>query len=239
MRVMWQNNEETRGPDGKLNIGSRPLAGDDIFGMLTELNVQCLALLAEQALRPTPPTPPMFRELVDLWSQLDPASRRRAAACPYLLMDAGFCDPYRWQWLSDQHASARSGVADTLRAPLIFGKFFTAPSLVQVARQLFTHSWHIAQSQPLRAPLFLGMPGHCVALLRTCSMMQLTDLAEQHAGWLRPRWPGRPKIWRKLLEAGISGDPDELERARLHGVQLLAMELKALERLKGLGLAPR
>ena len=102
---------------------------------------------------------------------------------------------------------------------------------------MFTHSWHIAQTQPLGAPLFLGMPGHCVALLRTCSMMQLTDLAEQHAGWLRPRWPGRPKIWRQLLEAGISGDPDELERARLHGVQLLAMELKALERSKELGLA--
>jgi hypothetical protein len=234
---MWQNNEESRGPDGKLNIAARPVAGDDIFGMLTELNEQCLALLAEQAQRPIPPTPPMFRELVDLWSQLDATSRRRAAACPYLLMDAGFCDPYRWQWLSDQHANARAGVKDTLLAPLIFSKFFTAPSLVQVARQVFTHAWHIAQSQPLGATLFLGMPGHCVSLLRTCSIGQLTDLAEQHSGWLRPRWPGRPKVWRQLLEAGISGDPNQLEMARLHGVQLLAVELKAMDRLKGLGLA--
>jgi len=38
-----------------------------------------------------------------------------------------------------------------------------------------------------------------------------------------------------LLEAGISGKPEELETARLHGVQLLAMELKTLERLKGFG----
>lgn len=229
---MWQNNEEPKSLDGKLNIGDRPVAGEDIFGMLTELNEQCLALLAEQALRPVPPPPPMYRELVDLWGRLDAASQRRAAACPYVLMDAGFCDPYRWQWLSDQQANARSGIQDTLRAPAVFGKFFTAPTLTQVARQLFTTAWHIAQSQPISAPLFLGMPAQCVALLRTCSLRQLTDLADQHAGWLRPRWPGRQKVWRNLLEAGISGDEEELQMARLHGVQLLAMELKAMERLK-------
>ena len=232
---MWKNNRESGGAEDKLNTENRPLAGEDIFGMLAELNEQCLALLAEQALRPVPPAPPMYRELTDLWSQLDGTSRKRAAACPYLLMDAGFCDPYRWQWLSDQHANARSGVKDTQRAPVIFGKFFTAPSLVDVARKVFINAWYFAQSQPLWATLLLGMPSTCVSLLRTCSMQQLIDLAEQHAGWLRPRWPGRPNVWRGLLEAGISGDPGELETARLHGVQLLAMELKTLERLPGFG----
>jgi hypothetical protein len=232
---MWIDNDESVGSEGKLNSAERPLAGDDIFGMLTQLNEECLALLADQALRPVAPTPPMFRELVSLWSQLDVVSRRRAAACPYLLMDAGFCDPYRWQWLSDQHANARSGVKDTLRAPVVFGKFFTAPCLIDVARKVFTNAWFIAQRQPLGATLFLGMPSYCVSLLRTCSLQQLMDLAEQHAGWLRPRWPGRPKVWRELLEAGISGEPAELQMARLHGVQLLAMELKALDRLKSLG----
>lgn len=234
---MWQNNEESRDPYGKHNIATRPVAGEDIFGMLAELNERCLALLTEQALRPMPPlpsVPPMFRELPDLWSQLDPAARRRTAACPYLLMDVGFSDPYRWQRLSDQHASTRAGVADTQRAPLVFDKgFFTAPSLHQVARSVFTGSWHIAQTHPLEAPLLLGMPANCVALLRTCSILQLTDLAEQNASWLKPRWSGRPKIWRRLLEAGICADPDKLEMARLHGVQMLAMELKAHERSKG------
>jgi hypothetical protein len=232
---MWNNTEEPGGSEGKSNILDRPLAGEDIFGMLAELNEQCLALLAEQALQPVPPAPPMYRELTDLWSQLDSTARRRAAACPYLLMDAGFCDPYRWQWLSDQHANARAGMKDTLRAPVVFGKFFTAPTLIEVARQVFTHAWHIAQSQPIGAPLFLGMPATCVSLLRTCSMKQLIGLADQHAGWLRPRWPGRSNVWRELLQAGISGHPEELETARLHGVQLLAMELKTLERLKGFG----
>ena len=228
---MWKNQE---GHPVKLNNAERPLAGEDVAGMLADLNEQCLALLAEQALHPIPPSPPMFRELVDLWSQLDVHSRRRAAACPYLLMDAGFRDPYPWQWLSDQHANARSGVQDTLRAPISFGKFFTAPSLIDVARNVFVNAWFIAQSHPASATSYLGMPSNCVALLRTCSMKQLMELADEHAGWLRPRWPGRPKIWRNLLEAGLSGDPSSLQMAQLHGRQLLAMELKAMDRLKGL-----
>jgi hypothetical protein len=231
---MWKNNEEG-GTEGKLNNVERPPAGDDVHGMLTELNEQCLALLTEQALRPIPPTPPMFRELVSLWSQLDVISRRRAAACPYMLMDAGFSDPYRWRWLSDQHANSRAGVQDTLRAPVGFGKFFTAPSLIEVARKVFTNAWYIAQSHPSDATLYLGMPANCVALLRTCSMRQLMELADEHAGWLRPRWPGRPNIWRNLLQAGLSGDPTALELTRLHGRQMLAMELKALDRSKGQG----
>jgi len=62
-------------------------------------------------------------------------------------------------------------------------------------------------------------------------MRQITELANQHAGWLRPRWAGRTKVWRELLLAAISGEGLALERARMHGVQLLAMELKALEQV--------
>jgi hypothetical protein len=228
---MWQNNDLTKVGGGQTNREGAP--GREILATLTELNELCLELLAEQALQPVSPVPPMFRELVDLWSQLDDVSRRRAAACPYLLMDAGFCDPYRWQWLSAQRGGMRGGVRDREQAPVAFSKFFTAPSMTRVARHVFTNAWYIVQTQPLGAPLFLGMPAHCAALLRTCSMRQVTELADQHAGWLRPRWTGRTRIWRELLEASISGDAHALEMARMHGVQLLAMELKALDRVKG------
>jgi len=85
-RAMWKNQE---GHPVKLNNAERPLAGDDVAGMLADLNEQCLALLAEQALHPIPPSPPMFRELVDLWSQLDVHSRRRAAVFLRIIVDDG------------------------------------------------------------------------------------------------------------------------------------------------------
>ncbi len=229
---MLQNKEVAKRADGNPNNWEPPWPGD-VLKILRDLNELCLELLAEQALQPVPPAPPMFRELVDLWSRLDAAARKRAAACPYLLMDAGFCDPYRWQWLSEQQVSTRNGVRVHDREPDTYNVFFTAPTVTNVARQVFANAWYIVQTQPLGAPLYLGMPAHCAALFRACTMMQVTELANQHSGWLRPRWTGRVRIWRQLLEAGISGEPRALEMARMHGVQLLAMELKALDRVKG------
>lgn len=230
---MWQNNEMLASADGNPNNREQPWPCGEILKILAELNELCLELLAEQARQQASATPPMFRELVDLWSQLDTTSRKRASACPYLLMDAGFCDPYRWRWLGDQQVGARAGERIHDREPITYSTFFTVPSATKVAQQVFTNAWYIVQSQPIGAPLFLGMPTHCAALFRACSMRQVTELANQHAGWVRPRWSGRPMLWRQLLEAAIRNDGPALELARLHGVELLAMELKALDRVTG------
>jgi hypothetical protein len=230
---MWQNSEALASADGNPNNREQPWPCGEILKILAELNELCLELLAEQALQRVSPVPPMFRELPDLWSQLDSTSRRRAAACPYLLMDAGFCDPYRWRWLGDQRLGVRTTERVHDREPITYGTFFTVPNATKVAQQVFTNAWYIVQSQPIGAPLFLGMPAHCAASFRACSMRQVTELANQHAGWLRPRWTGRPMVWRQLLEAAIKDEAPALELARMHGVELLAMELKALDRVTG------
>src|ERR1700752_3220047 len=65
---------------------------------LTELNELCLALLAEQAaVACVAAASPLPRETANLWPALDAAARRRAASCPYLLLDAGFADAGRWR----------------------------------------------------------------------------------------------------------------------------------------------
>jgi hypothetical protein len=196
----------------------------ETFKTVAELNEQCLELLSEQAkLGAAGPVAPMLRELGDLWSALDVNARRRAAMCPYLLLDAGFADPYRWRWVSGD------GVG--VREPATHSPFFTANTTTKVARQIFINAWYIVRTQPLGAPLCLGMPAQCAALLQTCSMAQVTELANQHSSWLRPRWAGRVRIWRELLSTAISGEGVALHKARLHGRQLLAAELKALEQV--------
>jgi hypothetical protein len=220
---MWQRNEMEKSADGGPNNWERPWPCSETLRTLAELNEQCLELLTEQALLRASAAPPMFRELLDLWTQLDMPARRRAATCPYLLLDAGFAEPYRWKWVGGH------GIGD--REPLGHASFFTAPSTTKVAHQVFTNAWYIVRTQPIGAPLYLGMPPECAALLRACTVRQVTELANQHAGWLRPRWAGRVKIWREFLNAAISGEGLPLEMARLHGVQLLATELKALEQV--------
>lgn len=218
---MRKNTDTEAQADGSPNSWEHPSSCTETLKTLTELNELCLKLLAEQALARAPQAPPMFRELTDLWAQLDVTSRRRAATCPYLLVDMGFSDPYRWRWIGTNRVSDHE--------PIIHTAFFTAAGASKVAHQVFTNAWYIVQTQPIGTPLYLGMPTHCAALLRACTMCQMTELAQQHAGWLRPRWAGRVRIWRELLTAAISGEGISLDMARLHGVQLLAMELKALE----------
>ncbi len=218
---MWRHQEVQTGTAGDLNSDEQTRPYGETLETLAELNEQCLELSCEQAMLHSPNAPPLFRDLIDLWSQLDAAARRRAAACPFLLVDAGFADPYRWKWVG------ANCVGD--REPLPYATFFTGNSAVRVAHQVFTNAWYIARSQPAGAPLFLGMPQHCANLLRACTLRQVTELANKHAGWLRPRWAGRLKVWRELLVTALAPQSVALEMARLHGVQMLATELRALE----------
>jgi hypothetical protein len=221
---MWREQEPAKGMDGDPNNPEQAWSRTEAIRTLAELNEQCLELLSEQAMLRAPNAPPIYRELLDLWGRLDVVARRRAAACPFLLVDAGFADPYRWRWVGTNRVGDRE--------PLTYTAFFSGNGAIKVAHQVFTNAWYIARTQPAGAPLFLGMPPHCASLLRACTMRQITELANQHAGWLRPRWAGRTRIWKELLIAALSSDGVALEMARLHGVQLLAMELRALEQVQ-------
>jgi hypothetical protein len=218
-----RHTEMDNSTEGGPNNWEQPWPCTETLRTLAELNEQCLELMREQALLRTSPAPSILRDLVDWWAKLDGPSLRRAAACPYLLIDAGFADPYRWGWVGG------NCIGD--REPIAYGTCFTALRATNVAQQVFSNAWYIVRTQPVGAPIFLGMPPHCASLLKACSMRQVTDLANKHVDWLRPRWAGRVRIWQELLEAALGGDALELEMARMHGTQLLAHELRALEQL--------
>ena len=191
----------------------------EAFDSLVELNRQCLELLADQALVQPAHGNLLLRQVGDIWRTLNEAARRRAAACPYLLVDAGFSDPGRWQWLQGQHVQEPS--------PAPYASFFTVPRASAVASQVFMYAWHLAQAQNTSAQLLLGMPTHCTQLISSCTLPQIHELAERHPEWMLPRWPTKVKVWRELLLAAASGEVIALENARMHGVQLLAAEFRA------------
>ena len=202
----------------------------EAFDSLVELNGQCLELLAEQALAQPAQANLLLRQIGEIWRTLDEQARRRAATCPYLLVDAGFSDPGRWRWLDGRH------VSEAVPAP--YASFFTVPRAMTVARQVFIYAWHLARFRNAAAQLLLGMPAHCTHLISACTLPQIHELAERHPEWMRPRWPTRVKVWRELLLAAASGEVVALENARMHGLQLLAAECRAASQraLKGGGL---
>jgi hypothetical protein len=186
---------------------------------LIELNELCLALLVEQSAVRAGPPGGLLQQLAELSSAIDAAARRRAAACPYLLLDAGFADPLRWR---SPGALPQVGDASIER----YACYFTVPAAAEVARLVFIYAWHLARTQAPAARLLLGMAAPSTAYIARYTLRQMQILAESHLEWLRPRWPARVQVWRELLLAAACGDTPALERAKLRGVMLLAAEVR-------------
>jgi hypothetical protein len=185
---------------------------------LAELNEQCLELLCDQAAACSGrPRPVLLAGLEALWSGLDTAARRRAARCPFLLLDAGFTCPGSLPW---QRAL---GVRD-LDGPSAREAFFTVPRTIQVARLVLIYAWHLARSENVAARLFLGMSARCAERVAGCTLRQVIQVAESEPRVLEPRWFERLGVWRELLIAAASAEPSAMERFRMRGLQLLAAQ---------------
>jgi len=195
---------------------------------LTELNESCLALLAEESRARAANAPPLLRQVGELWRLLDAAARRRAATCPYLLLDAGFADSTRW-------LPAARQVGDGPRPS--YDSYFTVDAASELAQLIFTYAWHLARSQGLAARLVLGMPAATAHLIAQYTLCQIRSLAQLRPGWLRPRWATRVEVWRELLLAAAGGESDALERVRLRGLALLAAEARRQGSHPGCGAA--
>jgi len=202
---------------------------------LAEVNEQCLDLIREQAaaacaapqsgyaahhgplsgVRPAA----LLLELQGLWGELDAPARRRAARCPYLLVDAGFAEAARWTRVLARQVHDEPRVRSA-------SPFFTVPRAVSVMRLVVTYAWHLASSQSAAARLLLGMSAACAELIGACTLSQINQLAESHVQWLAPRWPDRVAVWRELLTTANSGEDAALERIRMRGVQLLAADAR-------------
>jgi hypothetical protein len=197
----------------------QPWLGSTALGVLAELNEQCLALLAEEAAEHPDSAHPLLRELAALWSRLDATAMKRAAACPYLLIDTGFGDPARWPWVQGPQVLERQ------RGPVV--RFFTTARASILMRTALTYGWHLAQNRPSAARLLLAMSPQCVNLLRGYTLTQLIELADEHPAWLQPRWPQRVRIWREFLTAAVAGEGPPLQHAHLRGLQILAADARS------------
>jgi len=184
---------------------------------LQELNEQALLLLSAQC-RSGGPQPAFIREVGGAVLALDADSMRRAAASGVLLLDAGFADAERW-------SKALVGAVSE-PPPAGPATFFTVTETAGVVRQVISHAWHLARSEPAAARLLLGLSPATVGVIGGSTLTRLTHLAEAHGQWLRPRWENRPRIWADLLRAAGEGGSGAIERLRVRGLQLLAAEVR-------------
>jgi hypothetical protein len=219
---MYELELASAGTRGPVWISQSWLRAESLAG-LAELNEQCLELLCEQAAAGAGRArPALLGQLEPLWRGLDTAGRRRAAACPFLLLDAGFSGAPQRAWSSERC------VRDLDWAPHL-GPFFTVARTVSVTRLVLAYAWHLVRSEGAAARLFLGMSPACAGRLAGCTLRQVIQLAENDPRLLSPRWPDRLSIWRALLAAAAVGDAVGIEQFRMRGLQLLAADARAGE----------
>ena len=185
---------------------------------LLEVNLQALSLMRLVIERNR--IPRHFAVLVDiresLW-RLDDAGIRRLAGIPHLLVDLNFRD-VGW-WRSIRHESPR--------AVAINDRFSRAarPRLTALTRATMTFTWHVTRVNPTDAMLLLGLSDAVVTEIREWTPEEIQHVAERQALRLKPRWHDRAVVWEQWIEAASSTEAGALRKMRIHGLQLLGVDL--------------
>jgi hypothetical protein len=194
-----------------------PLSGawdSALLGPVAEINEQMLECLRSAAAAGDggAVAPRLVTLLADDWRALDAKAQRRLSACPYLLLDAGFAQPQRWDGL----------VSAQVMDATVRCSYFAGGGGVALVRRTLLLAWHLARSNRVTARVILGMSALAAERIAGARLADLDALAELAPGWIAPRWEAQPNIWRQLIGAACRGQPLALRQAQLRGLQLLA-----------------
>ena len=183
-----------------------------LLGPVAEINQQMLECLRLTALAEVAEPPRLVLALRADWRRLSAAALARLAACPYLLVDAGFAHAQRWE-LHDTAA---------VMEPPPRGAYFAGRDGIGLVRRTLVLAWHLARANRVSARVILGMNALSAERIAASRLADLEALAERAPGWIVPRWEQQPNVWRQLLDASCRGQPQLLRQAQLRGLQLLA-----------------
>jgi hypothetical protein len=198
-----------------------------LLGPVAEINEQMLECLRRMAVDAVPAAaansgdeaaaggrdaPRLVTRLREDWRGLDAKAQRRMSACPYLLLDAGFAQPQRWDWMAS---------AGVMEARLRCG-YFSGANGVALVRRTLVLAWHLARSNRVTARVMLGMSALSAERIAASRLADLEGLAELAPAWIVPRWEQQPNVWRQFIRAACRGQPLLLRQAQLRGLQLLA-----------------
>ncbi len=185
---------------------------------LTELNAECLGLLAARAAEAAPgaPIPPLLSVLRRPWESLTAQAVRRLAGAPFCLFDPGIASASRWLELRGR------AVHDMTQR--IEPVYFDAAAASSITRRALVYGWHLSRSRPRAACLVFGCNIAAVEALAACSLTVLDVAADRNASQLRPRWPNQTTFWRELLAAAADADDRRLHELLLGGIQKLAAD---------------
>ena len=165
-----------------------PLWFTEALKLLQEVNGRLLDLLALASPPASEPRLPLAVEVGDVLRHMDSAARERTAACPFLLVEAGFQDLQRW-----------SGVRWGTELLEARAECFPRAQALELAHMTFVLAWSLARSSRAAACTMLGLSPGCAEIIAELRLQDLQRIVVTHCAWIRPRWEARPDIWQQLL----------------------------------------
>jgi hypothetical protein len=163
-----------------------PLGGawdSALLATVAEINEQLLERLRLMAHEQESQAPRLVALLREDWRRLDAKAQRRLSGCPYLLLDAGFAQPHRW----DGIATARIMEATAHRG------YFADHGGIGLVRRTLVLAWHLARSNRVTARVILGLSALSAERIAASRLADLEALAELAPGcWRVPTPPRAP-----------------------------------------------
>lgn len=195
------------------------LLSDGSLDAVTDINAQCIELLASMAADDARRCPALFAGQGAMWADMPAQSRQRLAASPWLLVDAGFDDLARWRCLEQRMVH---DLPAQYAEPV-----FVGAGVEDFIRQVLMLGWHLARAERQLARVVLGMSAACAERIGQLRLQDLYWLAMHRPGWVRPRWERQPQVWRHLLLAARHPSCTGLTQVSFLGLQLMASAVLA------------
>lgn len=195
------------------------------FAALEDVNHRCLELLVHAARSASDPPFALVASLREPLRRSTAEARRVAASRGVLLVDMQFDQPAWWgRALDEPRRALRSGAASGA---------FPRQSGIELARATMTLAWNAVQSDPMIAPIVLGMDPEVVKLIESMPLTGLDRFATRHYRRIRPRWADRVAFWRELLSVSEAVPVTSMRDLDLKAMRILLADLLRAGRRTG------
>lgn len=182
--------------------------------LVHQLNEHCLELLAGVAAADAGSEFPLVSANRDLWAQLRPEARKRAALLPFVIVDLYFADVAWWQRAIAAPASALHEPDSTNWLPSELSE--------RLVQETLMFAWQMARSDRTAAQVSFAMRSTVAAMIGQLTPGQVRVIASRVSGDIHVRWEQNGRFWRELLFAAESGNDEAIAELHLHAkLQLL------------------
>jgi len=182
--------------------------------LVHQLNEHCLELLAGVAAADAGSELPLVSANRDLWAQLRPEARKRAALLPFVIVDLYFADEAWWQRAIAAPASTLHETDSTNWLPSELSE--------RLVQETLMFAWQMARSDRTAAQVSFAMRSTVAAMIGQLTPGQVRVIASRVSRDIHVRWEQNGRFWRELLFAAESGNDEAIAELHLHAkLQLL------------------